>query len=122
MAKESNPIDVKVGNRIRSQRLMRGLSQTALAEACGITFQQVQKYEKGTNRVSASRMMQIAQILGTTASSFFGENDHKSKQNADIELIKSADVLRPLRAFDRIPPGKVRASLIAHIEALAREQ
>jgi transcriptional regulator with XRE-family HTH domain len=59
-----NPIDVHVGNRLRARRTLLGLSQTTLAEAIGLTFQQMQKYEKGSNRISASRLYNLSQILG----------------------------------------------------------
>ena len=63
MARNPNPVDVHVGNRVRMRRTLLGLSQSTLADALGLTFQQVQKYEKGTNRVSASRLHQISQVL-----------------------------------------------------------
>ena len=69
--KQPNPIDIHVGSRIRLRRTMLGMSQEKLGEALGITFQQVQKYEKGTNRVGASRLQNIAAILGVPVSFFF---------------------------------------------------
>jgi transcriptional regulator with XRE-family HTH domain len=66
-----NPVDVHVGNRLRMRRLMLGLSQTAVADALGVTFQQVQKYEKGTNRVSASRLQLLAMLLQAPVPFFF---------------------------------------------------
>lgn len=71
--KTPDVIDVYVGSRIRLQRKLNGISQTALAEGLGITFQQVQKYEKGTNRVGSSRLQAIANILGVPVSFFFEE-------------------------------------------------
>lgn len=71
MKKSPDPIDVQVGSRIRSRRTMLGMSQERLGEGLGITSQQVQKYEKGTNRVSASRLQQIAQILDVPIPFFF---------------------------------------------------
>ena len=62
--KRPDPVDVEVGHRIRIERLARGLSQTALANQLGVTFQQVQKYEKGVNRVGAGRLTKIAEVLG----------------------------------------------------------
>jgi transcriptional regulator with XRE-family HTH domain len=67
--KQPNPIDIHVGSRIRLRRTMLGMSQEKLGEALGITFQQVQKYEKGTNRVGASRLQNIAAILGVPSPS-----------------------------------------------------
>ena len=68
-----NPIDVHVGGRIRLRRTLLGISQTTLAEAMGLTFQQVQKYEKGTNRVSSSRLVDLANALDVSVSYFFEE-------------------------------------------------
>ena len=72
MAKKApNPIDKHVGSRVRMRRMMLGMSQEKLGDALGLTFQQVQKYEKGTNRIGASRLQHIASILGVTISFFF---------------------------------------------------
>src|SRR5271170_1802480 len=68
-----NPIDIHVGNRIRMRRLLLGMNQETLANALGLTFQQVQKYEGGANRVSASRLSAMADILGVPISFFFGD-------------------------------------------------
>jgi transcriptional regulator with XRE-family HTH domain len=68
-----NPIDVHVGNRLRARRTLMGLSQTRLAEAMGLTFQQVQKYERGTNRVSSSRLFDLSRILDVPIKFFFDE-------------------------------------------------
>ena len=69
--KRPNPIDIHVGSRVRLKRTMMGLSQEKLGESLGVTFQQVQKYEKGANRIGASRLQQIAAILKTPISFFF---------------------------------------------------
>src|SRR6187200_3442617 len=71
--KKPNPIDIHVGSRIRLRRTMIGMSQEKLGEALGITFQQIQKYEKGTNRIGASRMQQIATVMGVPVSYFFDD-------------------------------------------------
>src|SRR5262245_52154816 len=76
--KKPDPVDVEVGQRIRIQRLQSGLSQTSLAEQLGVTFQQVQKYEKGVNRVGAGRLTKIAKVLDVPVSSFFGAHDTSS--------------------------------------------
>jgi transcriptional regulator with XRE-family HTH domain len=75
MTKKSgpNPIDIYVGSRIRNQRMLIGMSQEKLGNALGLTFQQVQKYEKGTNRVGASRLQQISTALGVKPAFFFEE-------------------------------------------------
>lgn len=78
--KKPNPIDIHVGSRIRLRRTMLGMSQEKLGESLGITFQQIQKYEKGTNRVGASRLQNISQILNVPVSFFFEDapGDRKS--------------------------------------------
>ena len=73
--KTPNPIDVFVGSRVRLRRLMVGMSQEALADRLGVTFQQVQKYEKGTNRISASRLQAIAEVFRVPPSFFFQDED-----------------------------------------------
>ncbi len=80
MAKKApNPIDKHVGSRVRMRRMMLGMSQEKLGDALGLTFQQVQKYEKGTNRIGASRLQQISQILQVPVSFFFeGAPDRRS--------------------------------------------
>ena len=82
--KVSNPIDVHVGDRVKVRRVELGLSQTQLGQALGITFQQVQKYEKGANRISASRLQQVSDILKVPASYFFkgSPGEMKAKGNA----------------------------------------
>ncbi len=78
-----DPIDIEVGARIRVRRKSLTLSQSALADALGITFQQVQKYERGANRVSASMLVRIAAKLGTTVGALVGENDD-NRQSHDV--------------------------------------
>src|SRR5438105_14784181 len=73
--KRPDPVDIEVGHRIRIERLARGLSQTALANQLGVTFQQVQKYEKGVNRVGAGRLTKIAGVLGIEVGTFFSGKD-----------------------------------------------
>lgn len=78
----SNPVDVYVGGRLRLRRTLLGLSQEKLADAIGLTFQQVQKYERGTNRISASRLYQFSKILEVPVAYFFDEydgSDHLAK-------------------------------------------
>src|ERR1044071_3107456 len=81
MAKHPNPADKYAGARLRTSRLARKMSQTELGEALGVTFQQVQKYEKGTNRISASRLQQIADVLDVPVTFFFEDRAGSSKAN-----------------------------------------
>ena len=84
--KKPHPVDVEVGKRILLRRKMIGMSQGTLGTALGITFQQVQKYEKGTNRVGSSRLSHIAQILGVPVSYFFGELSAADNKDDSIAL------------------------------------
>ena len=82
MASDPDPIDKHVGNRIRLRRLDIGCSQTKLPKAVGVTFQQVQKYEKGTNRIAASRLYKLAKILGVPITFFFDGLERPKHRNS----------------------------------------
>ncbi|MGE0280483.1 MAG: helix-turn-helix domain-containing protein [Rhizobiaceae bacterium] len=130
--KKPNPIDAHVGGRIRIRRNMLNMSQEKLGESLGITFQQVQKYEKGTNRVGASRLQAIAGILGVPVSFFFedapgGEGNHgggfaEELAVADVMgFCSSAEGLQLNRAFVRIGDPKVRRKIIELVRVLGSE-
>ena len=117
-------IDIQVGERIKRYRLAVGLSQTALGEAVGVTFQQVQKYEKGSNRVGAGRLSQIAAALGIpVATLYLGEEAKpQAAPNSPIALfamLRNPDALRLLQAFARIEDGALRISILQTIERAA---
>lgn len=117
-------IDIDVGARIRARRKLLGLSQSALAERLGITFQQVQKYEKGSNRVGSSRLQHIAQILGTSPSALFGEEpDSDAKSIPELGLVETligtADGIALNKAFVNIQDPRLRKSIIALVKTLA---
>lgn len=95
-----DPIDVYVGKRIRKIRLMRGMTQTELAKEIGVEFQQVQKYEVGTNRVSASRLVKIADALDTTIAILFGKY---ATNHLEDSLFENRRILKIIRVFDRMP-------------------
>ena len=122
MAKEKlDPIDVHVGANIRLFRLAKGLSQAKLGDILGVTFQQVQKYEKGLNRVGSSRLSILSKTLGVPINRFFEEHDEvngggTSKVVAD--LLSQQFSIRMLRAFARIRPARLRLALVHMIEAL----
>jgi transcriptional regulator with XRE-family HTH domain len=123
-AKTPDYIDVEVGQRIRIQRLTAGLTQTALADELGVTFQQVQKYEKGVNRVGAGRLTKIAKVLGLPVSDFFGANDggiieQHGTVSSPLKLLTVPGALRLLRAYGRINDGKLRRVLIGMVEGMA---
>lgn len=121
-----NPIDVLVGSRLRMRRLMLGFSQEKLADGLGITFQQVQKYEKGTNRVGASRLMAISNILGVAPAYFFQDGDSPPPQGTAIgepneiaSFIKSSEGIALNRAFVKIKDPSVRKKVVALAKSLA---
>lgn len=100
--KGPNPVDVHVGRRVRIRRVLCGLSQTALADQLGLTFQQLQKYESGANRISASRLWQIAQILDVPISWFFmGIDDDTDKLE---EFRTKRETLELVRNIGTCPP------------------
>lgn len=121
--KTPNPIDRHVGSRVRMRRMMISLSQEKLGERLGITFQQVQKYEKGTNRVSASRLSDVARILGQPVSYFFG--NEQGQHNVDQEtgdvaqFVGSGEGLALNRYYTRITDARVRRKFLALVTTLA---
>jgi transcriptional regulator with XRE-family HTH domain len=130
--KKPNPIDIHVGSRIRLRRTMLGMSQEKLGESLGITFQQIQKYEKGTNRVGASRLQNISSILNVPVSFFFedapGEQvgahtglAEASSSNYVVDFLSSSEGLQLNRAFVKISDPKVRRKLVDLVKALAAE-
>ena len=128
--KKPNPIDVHVGGRIRLRRNMLGMSQEKLGEHLGITFQQVQKYEKGTNRVGASRLQAIASILEVPVSYFFegapGSGgaagfSEDTQSGYVVDFLSSTEGLLLNRAFARIGDPKVRRRIIELVRTLADE-
>jgi transcriptional regulator with XRE-family HTH domain len=129
-----NPIDKHVGSRVRMRRLMLDMSQTDVADALGLTFQQVQKYEKGTNRIGASRLQQISQILRVPVTFFFegapivpGEFEpapgmQEAPSPAYVsDFISTSDGLALLKAFVRIEAPKLRRSIVRLVEAIAAD-
>ena len=133
MTKSPNPIDKHVGARLRMRRMLVGMSQEKLGQSVGITFQQVQKYEKGTNRVSASRMHQIGQVLGVPVEYFyegapsveggpagFAESPGASYQAEN--LLSTSEGIQLMRAFTRIADARVRRKIVDLAEALAEAE
>ncbi len=130
--KKPNPIDIHVGSRVRLRRTMLGMSQEKLGEHLGITFQQIQKYEKGANRVGASRLQEIARVLNTPISFFFedapggvdgetsGFSDSESS-NYVVDFLSSSEGLQLNRAFVKIRDAKVRRKIVEMVKALADE-
>ena len=124
--KKPNPIDIHVGSRVRLRRNMLGMSQEKLGEALGITFQQIQKYEKGTNRVGASRLQAISTILNVPVSFFFEDAPgvtpsgmaESGSTSFVVDFLNSAEGLQLNRAFAKISDAKVRRKIIDLVKAL----
>jgi transcriptional regulator with XRE-family HTH domain len=125
-AKSPDKIDMEVGERICAQRQTAKISQTALADQLGVTFQQVQKYEKGVNRVGAGRLTKIAHVLGVPVGSLFGtdeDNVATRPQGADspLKLLTVSGALRLLRAYGKLQDGEMRRSIVDMIERVAAQ-
>ncbi len=128
MPKKPNPIDAQVGNRVRTRRRILGLSQTVLGERVGLSFQQIQKYEKGTNRIGASRLQQISEILEAPISYFFGEPSSAEPGSARrsetslahvTEFLATSDGLALTRSFMSIKDRKVRRRVVELVKQIA---
>jgi transcriptional regulator with XRE-family HTH domain len=129
--KAPNPIDKHVGSRVRMRRMMLGMSQEKLGDALGLTFQQVQKYEKGTNRIGASRLQQISQILQVPVAFFFEgapnvpsgtgrDSLHEAPSPAYVsDFLATSDGLALTKAFTRISDSKLRRRIVDLVEQIA---
>jgi transcriptional regulator with XRE-family HTH domain len=115
----ADPVDIAVGARIRLLRKVRGMSQQALAEAAGVTFQQIQKYERGANRVSASMLSRIAGTLQSPVSEMFGEVNPSAGAIDEVAgLLSEPGALELLRAYSLLPRGPARATLVEFVRSL----
>ena len=128
-AKRPNPTDVYVGSRVRMRRKMLGLSQEKLGEKLGITFQQIQKYEKGTNRVGASRLQAMATAMDVPVSYFFpdaspGAQGGLQEESAAfmMDFMSTSEGLELSRAFTRIGSAKVRRKVVELVRALGEDR
>jgi transcriptional regulator with XRE-family HTH domain len=127
--KAANPIDRHVGSRVRMRRMMLSISQTKLGDALGLTFQQVQKYEKGTNRISASRLQQTADALQVPVTFFFEGGPSvpgvpQAKGTAPspayvIDFLATKDGLALTKAFTQIKDKKLRRCIVDLVERIA---
>jgi transcriptional regulator with XRE-family HTH domain len=129
--KAPNPTDKHVGSRVRMRRMMLGMSQEKLGDSLGLTFQQVQKYEKGTNRIGASRLQQISQILQVPVAFFFEGapnpqtgGRHESSGEAPSpayvsDFLATSDGLALTKAFMRIEDSKLRRRIVDLVEQIA---
>ena len=118
--------DIEIGRKIRALRLERGLSQSGLADGIGLTFQQVQKYEKGTNRVSAGRLQRIADILNTPVTFFYGGMGAHAKKrdprNASLAFLQTKGAIRLIRAYSEIGSRTTKYALVVLAESLRNRE
>jgi transcriptional regulator with XRE-family HTH domain len=127
--KQANPIDAQVGNRVRLRRMLIGMSQERLGELLGLTFQQVQKYEKGVNRIGAGRLFEVARILGVPIDYFyegvspqlgggFAENEASPPV---MEFVSSGEGLQLSLAFMKIKDPKLRKRVLELVKQMAED-
>ena len=127
-----NPVDIHVGSRVRLRRTMLGMSQEKLGEAIGLTFQQVQKYERGANRIGASRLFELSRVLDVPVSFFFDDmpldagpptehpHDGEDAEMVDLDPMAKRETLELVRAYYRISDSSVRKKGFELAKALAR--
>jgi transcriptional regulator with XRE-family HTH domain len=133
-SRRPNPIDIHVGSRVRFRRMLLGMNQEKLGEKLGLTFQQVQKYEKGINRIGASRLFDLAQVLGVSVQFFYEEAPaSEPKQGASdvvaeqpdehsiVAFLRSRDGLELNKAFVRISDAKARRAIVELVRSLAND-
>ena len=124
-SKRAGPIDAMVGRTIRALRLSKGISQGALGRRLGVSFQQIQKYENGTNRVGAGRLAQIATALDVPMGSLLqGVQASKRKTRPDddpLALLSTSQAMRLARAFSKIANGRIRSALVGLAEGIASQ-
>jgi transcriptional regulator with XRE-family HTH domain len=131
MKKSTSSIDVEIGTRVRMRRISIGMSQEKLGDMLGLTFQQVQKYEKGTNRISVGRLVDIAKILGVGIDFFFNgiksikiETGFAEEESAPYisDVMSTPEGLQLIRTFTGIKSAKVRKSIVQLVAALAAQE
>jgi transcriptional regulator with XRE-family HTH domain len=114
--------DVEIGRLVRARRQQLRLSQSNLAERIGVTFQQVQKYENGTNRISIGRLTRIAEVLNVRPTFFFARETKAAvaSGNKAREFLAAAGALRLIKAFDHFPSREMRAAFVELAESIAK--
>jgi len=121
--RQPNTTDVYIGKRLRVLRMAKGMSQTDVAQALGITFQQIQKYENGMNRIGAGRLQEMANLLGVSAAYFFEHGPRvkgaTSAEPQTTELLSRKDSLALAQAFGKIRSRSVRRHVVDLVEQLA---
>ncbi len=122
--KTPDPMDVALGAAVRIRRRTIGMSQEALAEQCGVSFQQIQKYENGANRISFSRLVQIARALRCRVVDLMDVLDTPGSDGGDVDLLsrmRTPGALEMLAAFERLPQ-EARSSLVNLLKALTEPE
>ena len=129
--KQANPVDVQVGNRVRIRRMLIGMSQERLGDLLGLTFQQVQKYEKGVNRIGAGRLFEVSRILNVPIDFFYeglattsqpGVGETEATAPPVMEFVSSGEGLQLSLAFMKIRDTKVRKRVLDLVKSLAEEE
>ena len=131
-SRRANPVDVHVGARVRLRRMLLGMSQEKLGEQLGLTFQQIQKYEKGINRIGASRLFDLSQLLSVPVQFFYEELPvsgaggaagfaERPAESYAVEFLGSREGLELNKAFARITDPRVRRSIVDLVRAFAGE-
>jgi transcriptional regulator with XRE-family HTH domain len=121
-SKQQDPLDVEVGRRVRALRLEKGMSQEKLGNQLALTFQQIQKYENGTNRIGAGRLQRIAQILGVSVSALYPDPVPAGRTSQEVaELIDTGSTLRLLRAYSRMRSPSLQRALTTLVEEIAEK-
>ena len=136
-ARQAHPVDVHVGGRVRLRRVFLGYSQEKLANALGLTFQQIQKYERGANRISASKLYELSRILSVPVTYFFegveseaeaggavgqeaGATPVATIHSSDPDFTNQRETLQLISSYYRIPDSKVRAEVLSLLKTLGR--
>ena len=121
-SKQQDPLDIEVGRRVRALRLEKGMSQEKLGNQLALTFQQIQKYENGTNRIGAGRLQRIAQILGVSFSALYPDPVPAGRTSQEVaELIDTGSTLRLLRAYSRMRSPSLQRALTTLVEEIAEK-
>lgn len=136
-ARQAHPVDVHVGGRVRLRRVFLGYSQEKLANALGLTFQQIQKYERGANRISASKLYELSRILNVPVTYFFegveadgeaggaagqeaGTSGGSNIHSSDPDFTNQRETLQLISSYYRIPDAKVRSEVLSLLKTLGR--
>jgi transcriptional regulator with XRE-family HTH domain len=129
-SRRANPVDVHVGSRVRLRRMLLGMSQEKLGEHLGLTFQQIQKYEKGINRIGASRLFELSKVLAVPVQFFYEElpvsggrarGFAEQPESYAVEFLASREGLELNKAFARITDPRVRRSIVELVRSFAGE-